>query len=176
MRNVKRSVVAGVVLLVVAGAVWVVGAAAADPNVTAVQRVVRETMQLEHRVGIPDGPPDAVVSAADGARMNAATEIAVKAHFAGTLLATRLEQFKAIIDSQVGGKPTNLDGGVNNIIMGETTVGTDTATVHLRATTWVKGSQGGKISAPTSRDNWTFELVKVDGKWLVSTETTDFRG
>ena len=74
----------------------------------------------------------------------------------------------------VGGQPPVLDGGATNIQMGKTTVSGDTATVRLRATTWLKIAQGDNVATPTNTADFTFELARIDGRWYVTAESFDF--
>lgn len=174
-RHLFRSVVAGAVVVVVVGAIWVVGTAAADPSVAAVRAVAAETLILEHRIGIPDAP-NTVILATDAARLHADAAAKANSHYRGPLLAMRTKQFSDAVDAEVSGDAFALDGGAKDIVFGETTVGPDTATVHLRATTWASSTVGGNVTSPTSTDNWTFYLQKENGQWFVTDTETDFSG
>lgn len=100
--------------------------------------------------------------------MRAKADVLVKAHFTGPLLATRLDDFQKAVDRIVNGTSPNVDAGTKDIVFGKTVVGTDTATVHHQATTWVHISVDGLDSSPTGIFNWTFTLEKVAGQWLVT--------
>lgn len=175
-RRFWAAITVGTVLLG-GGAVIVVGTAAADPNVAAVQAVAADTLMLEQRMGIPDpGVKSAALSASDVATMRATADASVRAHFTGPLLATRLDDFQKAVDGIVNGTSPYVDAGTKDIVFGKTVVGTNTATVHLQATTWVHISVDGLDSSPTGTLNWTFTLEKIAGQWLVTSETSDFHG
>ncbi|HEX5823894.1 MAG TPA: hypothetical protein VFY18_05465 [Candidatus Limnocylindrales bacterium] len=177
-RHLGRAVIAGVVVVgvVVVGAILAVGTATADPEVAAVRNLAADTLILEHRIGVPDSPNAAAIMAAESARLHADAEAKANARYKGPLLAMRIRQFNAAVDQAVTGRVSGLDGGAKDIVFGETTVGPDTATVHLRATTWATSSVNGKVTSPMSTDNWTFFLQKVDGQWFVTDTETDFHG
>jgi hypothetical protein len=175
-RRLWAAMTLGTVLLGV-GALIVVGTAAADPNVAAVQAVAAETLMLEQRMGVPDpAMKPAALSVSDVATLRANANTLVKAHFTGPLLAARLDDFQRAVDGIVNGTSPYVDAGTKDIVFGKTIVGTDTATVHLQATTWVHISVDGLDSSPTGTLNWTFTLEKVAGQWLVTDETSDFHG
>jgi hypothetical protein len=164
-------------VLLAGGAIIAVGTAAADPNVAVVQTVAAETLMLEQRMGVPNpGMKGGALSDSDVATLRTNANALVKAHFSGPLLATRPDQFRNAVDGIVNGTSPYVDAGTKDIVFGKTVVGTDTATVHLRATTWAHISVRGLDSIPTATLNWTFTLEKVAGRWFVTDETSDFHG
>jgi hypothetical protein len=166
--------IGGALAVVIIAAFWSVGTSAADPTVAAVQTLAVDTIQIEHKLLVPVVAAGAAVSKAEADRLHASAESLARSHYAGTLLASRLTVFKQAIDDQVGGKAVYLDGGVKDVVQQSTTMRTDTATVKLRATTWMKVSQGTLEATPTGTADYTFELAKVDGTWLVTSEAFDY--
>ena len=151
------------------------GATTADPEVAAVQAIAADTVVAGQRVGVlPGGGVATALTAADIERLERDAEAFARNHYAGPLLTSRLALFKEAVAVPVGGQPPVLDGGAKDIQMGETTVRTDTATVRLRATTWLKVAQGDKVATPTGTADFTFELAKIDGRWYVTAELFDF--
>jgi hypothetical protein len=150
-------------------------ATTADPDVAAVQAVAADTLVAGQKVGVlPGGGVATALTAADVDRLERDADAYARSHYAGPLLANRLALFKETVAAQVGGQPPVLDGGATDIQMGETTVGTDMATVRLRATMWVKLAQGDKVATPTGTADFTFELAKIDGTWYVTAESFDY--
>jgi hypothetical protein len=133
-----------------------------------------DTIQIEHKLLVPAVAAGAVVPKDEADRMHASADSLARSHFTGTLLISRLAVFKQAIDDQVGGTATFLDGGVKDVELQSTTVRTATATVKLRATTWMKVSQGNVAAMPTGTADYTFELAKVDGVWLVTSEEFEY--
>ena len=151
------------------------GATTADPDVAAVQAVAVDTVVAGQRVGVlPGGGVATALTTADIDRLERDADAYARSHYAGPLLTSRLALFREAVAAPVGGQPPVLDGGATDIRMGETTVGTDVATVRLRATTWLKIAQGDKVATPTNTADFTFELTKIDGRWYVTAESFDF--
>ncbi len=150
-------------------------ATAADPDVAAVQAVAADTVVAGQRVGVlPGGGVATALTATDVDRLASDAEAYARNHYAGPLLANRLALFKEAVAAPIGGQPPVLDGGARDIQMGKTAVGADTASVRLRATTWLKVAQGDKVATPTNTADFTFELAKVDGRWYVTAESFDY--
>ena len=151
-------------------------ATSADPDVAAAQAVAADTILAGQTVGVlPGGDVTTALTAADVDRLERDAEAYARSHYAGPLLANRLALFReAVAAAQVGGQPPVLDGGATDIQMGETTVGTDVATVRLRATVWAKVAQGDKVATPTATADFAFELAKIDGHWYVTAESFDY--
>jgi hypothetical protein len=146
----------------------------ADPNVAAVESLAVDTIQIEHRFLVPAFVAGATVSKVEADRLQASVESLARSHYTGTLLIRMLKVFRQAINDQVGGKSGFLDGGVKDVVLQSTTIGTDTATVKLRATTWMKVSKGSVVATPTGTADYTVELAKVDGLWLVISEAFDY--
>ncbi|MEO5940469.1 MAG: hypothetical protein ABIZ72_05865, partial [Candidatus Limnocylindrales bacterium] len=79
-----RSVLAGVVVVLLVGSYWVVGTTAADPDVAAVQALAVDTLTLEHTIGTK------ATSIGDAAQLYAHADAVATSHYIGKLLATRL--------------------------------------------------------------------------------------
>jgi hypothetical protein len=159
-----------------AGAVWAVSASATDPNVAVVRALAVDTLTLEHRMGLPDIAGQAVLNAADAARLRDSAAATAKAHYKGPLLATRSEQILAAVNDRINGTSSVIDGGAKDVSFLDTTVKDTSATVRLKATTWARYSQDGVTANPISTDTWTFDFEKVDGQWYVVDVDTDFHG
>lgn len=176
----RKLIIAGTVLLMVvlAGANVFLRSDGGTPDGDAaiVKALAVETLILEHRIAVPAGPTTTVASDAEAAQLHASADSEARAHYAGTLLLTRIEQFDAAVDLAVRGEPAVLDGGAKDIEINQVSVEPAAATVRLRATTWASIPHNGSVNTPISRDNWTFRFVKLDGRWLVVDVETDFRG
>jgi hypothetical protein len=170
--HIRRNVLIAVIGLSVVGAVWVAGTTAANPEVAAVQAVARDTIVAEQTVGIVDGvSKDAMIPDSDGTRLAATAEGVARSHYAGPLLETRIDQFRRVVADQVGGKPNVLGGGAKDFQFVSTKVGTDTATVEVKATVWSTFVQGDQVASPTATTDYIFELQKINGQWYVTNET-----
>jgi hypothetical protein len=173
-RHARTLAIVVALSVVIIAAFWTVGTSAADPTVSAVQTLAVDTIQIEHKALVPAVARGAAVSKAEGDRLRASAESLARSHYTGALLASRLTAFRQAIDDQVGGKAVYLDGGVKDVVQQSTRIGIDNATVKLRATTWMKVSQGSVEATPIGTADYTFELVKVDGTWLVTSEAFDY--
>jgi hypothetical protein len=158
------------------GALWAVGASAADPNPGLVRALAVDTLTLEHRMGLPDVASEAVPTAADAARLRGGAAATAKAHYKGPLLATRSEQILAAVNGRIDGTTSLIDGGAKDVAFLDTTVNETAATVRLKATTWARYSRDGVTVNPSSTDTWTFDFEKVDGRWFVVNVDSDFHG
>lgn len=176
MHHVGRSIFCRFAVLTLLVAALSAGCATvADPDVAAVQAVAVDTILAGQRVGVlQGGGVDTALTAADVDRLERDAEAYARSHYAGPLLASRLTLFKEAVAAPLGGQPPVLDGGATDIQMGETSVRTDTATVRLRATTWLKVAQGDKVATPTATADFTFELAKIGGRWYVTAESFDY--
>lgn len=160
--------------VVVLAAMWAVGISAADPNVAAVQELAVDTIRIEHTVFVPAVAAGAVVPALEADRLRAIADDLARSHYVGPLLDRRLAVFRQAIDDQLGGTAAFLDGGVKDVVVQSTTIRADSATVKLRATTWMKVSQGDATATPTGTADYTFQLAKVGGSWFVISEEFEY--
>ncbi len=142
-----------------------------DPEVAAVQQLAVETLTLEHVTGVGDLT---AADAADPAGLYARAEAAARSHYTGALLTSRLVRFRALVDDHIRGTTGALGGGVKDVLIGDTTIDTTTAVVHLRATTWT--SLDGVTMSGSAANNWTIGFARVYGRWLVTDIESDFRG
>jgi hypothetical protein len=149
---------------------------ASDPNVQAVQAIAVDTLTLEHTFGNPD-PAHPKFTKDDAPRLHVQADALARSHYVGTLLATRIQDFKNVVDVMESGELTLIDGGVKDVSFITTNVATDTATVVLRATIWSSvQTKDGLLATPTSTNVWTLKLAKVGPKWFVSAVDSDFQG
>ena len=171
-RNILICAAASAGLMV---ALWSTSGLAADPDVAAFQAVAADTVFVGQTVGVlPGAGVTTALTATEVDRLARDAEAAARSHYAGPLLTTRLAQFKEAAAAQVAGQPLILDGGVKDLKLGKTTVRGDTATVKLRATTWLKLAAGDKVATPTNTEDFTFELAKINGHWYVTAESFDY--
>ncbi len=174
-RRVLLALAALATVVVLMIGVVAMGATAANPDVARVQTVAREALIAEHEIGIVPNGGNAVTQAVREQMLAQARDL-VTTHYTGTLMQTRLAQFQDAVRAAGGGGPIVLDGGAKDISFGNVTIDGTSATVRLRATTFLKVAQSvdGPVANPQNIADYRFQLEKVDGRWLIVDEELEF--
>ena len=97
-------------------------------------------------------------------------------YYTGTALTNVTKLVQQAIQNEKDGKTRYLGGGMDSISFSQVTMKNDTATVTAQAVLWAKLSQlKNKKPVETTQHSslgFSFGLVKVNGHWLINTESS----
>ena len=176
-RKVQGIAAIGVVGL--AGLAAIVGSVVGrSADLAAVERIAEQAVHADHELAtLPASAARGSITADTRASMIRSASATLKTLFTGKTLDSRLDTIPATIAAEGTNDGVYIwEGGVSKLDIRESKVDGDTATVIVRATTFLvlSATADGERSRPENTADVTLTLVRLDGRWLVASEDLEF--
>lgn len=144
----------------------------------AVRQTCQDAVTAQQTLPVPPSSykggvmPDALVQ-----QMESKVAPTLNNYYMGSALASVTTLVQQTIQSEKSGKKRYLGGGVDSMNFSRVAVKNDAATVTAQAVLWTKLSQanGNKMVESIQHKSmaFSFGLVKVNGRWLINTESSN---
>lgn len=173
----------GVLLALLGTAVSLGTAAQPNQDELAIRQVCRDAVNAVQTLPIPPPSykggvmPDSMVQ-----EMENTVPAVLKNYYTDPILKNLTTAIQTSIRNERSGNARYLGGGVDSINFSKITVQNTGATATAQVATWQKMAQVGSdgkqqhVSTPHDKTTVTFTLVRVNGKWLISNESTPVPG
>lgn len=144
---------------------------------TAIQQTCHDGVVAQQTLPVPPSSyKGGVMSSALVQQMQNKVPLTLSNYYTGTALTNVTKLVQQAIQNERDGRTRYLGGGVDTMNFSQMTVKNNAATVTAQAILWAKFSQlkGKKVVETTQRQRIGFSLglVKINGRWLISTEST----